>query len=247
MLRRSVSAALTLGLAGLGLTAAYHAPRPRGQPDRAQGSHERRRRAVVLGDQTELLVEPERHLLAADRSPRGAPTLLLRHDDRRRRLGARRPWSPAGWKWQEVGQGTAAVLRTTITGPNAFAPSALSQQVVEGLLAGGRPDVLPDGVRVVRGTNTTGTTWQEVRWHLTNTAEWSWEFAGGEPLASTHLRRAERDQRGLRVHDVEQRVRQRLEPRHARYRQPELQETTGFAYGTQITGSTSASVDSWPA
>src|SRR4051794_24534741 len=89
-----------------------------------------------------------------------------------------------GWKWRDNGQGTAAAVRTAITGPDAFYPSTLSEQTIEGLLANGRPDGLPDGVRVVRATNSAGTAWQEDRWHLSSTAAWSWEFAGGEPLTT---------------------------------------------------------------
>src|SRR4051794_2214140 len=90
----------------------------------------------------------------------------------------------SGWKWREAGQGTAFAVRTMITGPDAFAPSALPSKTVEALLQNAAPDALPDGIRIVRATNTAGTSWQEVRWHLTHTASWSWEFAGGQPMST---------------------------------------------------------------
>jgi hypothetical protein len=88
-----------------------------------------------------------------------------------------------GWKWYETGQGNATTLRTTINGQAAFAPNTLPDKVINGLLGNGRPDVLPDGVRVIRATDTAGQHWQSMRWYLTNTASWTWEFAGGEMLS----------------------------------------------------------------
>jgi hypothetical protein len=88
-----------------------------------------------------------------------------------------------GWTFHETGQGTAAALRTTVTGPSAFAPSTLPDKIVNELLNGARPDALADGVRVRRATTASGSTWQEVRWDLTNTATWTWELAGGESLS----------------------------------------------------------------
>ena len=88
-----------------------------------------------------------------------------------------------GWKWYETGQGTAAAVRTATTGTAAFSPATLSDTTINELLGGGRPDALTDGVRLIRATNSSGTNWQQARWYLTNTANWTWEFAGGEHLS----------------------------------------------------------------
>ncbi len=89
-----------------------------------------------------------------------------------------------GWNWHETGQGTAAAVRTTPDGQGAFSPATLPDEVINGLLGGGRPDALADGVRLIRATNTSGTSWQQARWYLASTATWTWGFAGGEPLSA---------------------------------------------------------------
>ena len=89
-----------------------------------------------------------------------------------------------GWGFGYEGQGNPADVRNTITGPDAFAPKALSTKTVDGLLDGGRMDALTDGIRVRRATNTTGTTWQEVRMRVKTFGRWSWAFSGGIYLSS---------------------------------------------------------------
>jgi len=87
-----------------------------------------------------------------------------------------------GWNWQDAGQGDPATLRTTITGTGAFAPATLPAATIDGLLAGGRVSALPDGIRVRRATNTTGTAWQELRLLPWDRPTWSWAIGGGERL-----------------------------------------------------------------
>ncbi len=182
-MRRSVSAVLSIGLASIGVAAALTLPAHAGSatvhtgltsedaapscwaikqsfPSSASG---------IYWLETAALIAPQPFY--CDMTTSGGGWVLI---------GRGRD----GWKWREGGQGTAATLRTTITGPGAFYPATLSEKTIEGLLAGGRPDALPDGIRIVRATNDAGTTWQEDRWHLANTAVWSWEFAGGEPLTN---------------------------------------------------------------
>ena len=89
-----------------------------------------------------------------------------------------------GWLFPYAGQASPSVLRTTITGPDAFAPATLSTPTVEGLMNGGRMDGLTDGVRLRRATNIAGSSWQEVRMHVKNYAGWSWAFGGGIYLSS---------------------------------------------------------------
>jgi hypothetical protein len=89
-----------------------------------------------------------------------------------------------GWGFGYEGQGNPADVRNPITGPDAFAPKALSTKTVDGLVDGGRMDALVDGIRVRRATNTTGTTWQEVRMRVKTFGRWSWAFSGGIYLSS---------------------------------------------------------------
>ncbi len=89
-----------------------------------------------------------------------------------------------GWSFPYWGEGSASTLRNTVTGPGAFAPATLATPTVDGLLNGGRPDALPDGIRLRRATNIAGTTWQEVRMNLRTLSSWSWAFGGGFQLSS---------------------------------------------------------------
>src|SRR6478609_7126224 len=69
--------------------------RARGRGDRrARRAHLPDRRAVLLVDQAGLPGERRRGLLVVDAEADRPAAVLLRHDDRRRRLGARRPRPP---------------------------------------------------------------------------------------------------------------------------------------------------------
>jgi trimeric autotransporter adhesin len=81
-----------------------------------------------------------------------------------------------GWNFSYNGQGTPDEVRGAIDGPAAFDPRALSAQVVDGLLNGGRPDQLAEGIRLRRATTADGAGRQEVRFRLTNRDRWAWTF-----------------------------------------------------------------------
>lgn len=88
------------------------------------------------------------------------------------------------WTFQWRGQGTASSVRSTPTGPAAFAPAALPTTTIDGLLDGRRVDALADGVRVRRATDIAGTSFQEVNYGYKNLSGWSWDLFGGIPLNS---------------------------------------------------------------
>lgn len=88
-----------------------------------------------------------------------------------------------GWQFARRGQGLAASVRGTPSGPAAFVPAALSSATIDGLLDGRRVDALRDGVRVRRAANSSGTAWQEVRLGYSNLGAWSWNIPGGIQLA----------------------------------------------------------------
>lgn len=81
-----------------------------------------------------------------------------------------------GWKEGYNGLRTAAQIRNTPTGTDAFQPAQLPAATVDGLLNGGRVDALSDGIRLRRATNTAGTTWQEARFTFTQRDRWVWTF-----------------------------------------------------------------------
>ncbi len=89
-----------------------------------------------------------------------------------------------GWTFRDYGQSTPQNIRTAPTGPAAFSPGALSSTTIDGLLDGGAVKDLPDGIRLRRSKNTSGTSWQEVRWQLLDLTNWSWSVGGGHRLAS---------------------------------------------------------------
>ncbi len=89
-----------------------------------------------------------------------------------------------GWQFNSAGQGSPATLRNTIGGTAAFTPAVLSTDTINGLVAGGNIAGLPDGIRIRRAADMTGTTWQDVRYHVHDESRWSWGFGGGVVLDS---------------------------------------------------------------
>jgi uncharacterized protein YndB with AHSA1/START domain len=89
-----------------------------------------------------------------------------------------------GWTWNTYGQGTAADVRTNVTGTAAFFPAALSARDVDGLLNNTDVTSLDDGVRLRRAANSSGTQWQELRWRYLDLTRFAWALDGGHRLAS---------------------------------------------------------------
>lgn len=89
-----------------------------------------------------------------------------------------------GWKGQYNGLGSADTVRQTVTGPAAFKTAQLPGRTVDELLNNGRVDALPDGVRVKRAKTSDGTQWQEVRFAFSNRDRWVWTFGADHPVKS---------------------------------------------------------------
>ncbi|MGX1583055.1 fibrinogen-like YCDxxxxGGGW domain-containing protein [Microbacterium sp. NPDC055502] len=87
------------------------------------------------------------------------------------------------WKESYNGLGTPEQVANAPTGTAAFAPAELPAKTVDGLLNNGRPDALPDGIRVRRATNAAGSAWQEVRFSLAKSDRWEWTFGAKHDLA----------------------------------------------------------------
>ncbi|MET0714518.1 MAG: fibrinogen-like YCDxxxxGGGW domain-containing protein, partial [Mycetocola sp.] len=88
-----------------------------------------------------------------------------------------------GWKNNYNGL-RAANVATTPNGTGAFQTAQLAAQTVDGLLNGTAVKDLADGVRLKRATNTTGTTFQEVRFKMTKRDRWVWTFRGEHPVGT---------------------------------------------------------------
>ncbi|HWJ61498.1 MAG TPA: fibrinogen-like YCDxxxxGGGW domain-containing protein [Acidimicrobiales bacterium] len=86
-----------------------------------------------------------------------------------------------GWTWSPAGQGGATAVRSAVSGSAAFAPAALDNATISGLINGASPAALSDGIRVERATNTAGTAKQQVRMFPRFT-KWSWKWDGAQLL-----------------------------------------------------------------
>lgn len=86
------------------------------------------------------------------------------------------------WNWRDSGQASATTVSTVPTGTKAFAAAALPADTVDGLLHGHRPDALSDGIRVRRALNSSGSSWQEIRYYPSSASRWTWAIGGGLSL-----------------------------------------------------------------
>lgn len=89
-----------------------------------------------------------------------------------------------GWKNHYNGLRTPEILRNTVTGEGAFLVAQLPALTVDALLNNGAVSALTEGVRLRRATNTTGTSWQEVRFAMPKRDRWVWTFRGEHPVGS---------------------------------------------------------------
>ena len=75
------------------------------------------------------------------------------------------------------GYGSTADVAAGVDGSGGFAARELSSATIGALLNGSAVSSLPDGVRLRRATNTTGTAWQEVQFTFSSPRDdWSWQF-----------------------------------------------------------------------
>ncbi|WP_236795437.1 fibrinogen-like YCDxxxxGGGW domain-containing protein [Amycolatopsis sp. GM8] len=149
------------------------------------------------------------------------------------------------WQWTHNGQGTPQALREVVDGPGAFTPAALPAETINGLLDGGRPDALPDGVRVRRAANTDGNNRQELRLRLDGAADWSWAFGGGIKMTGMSANGTDypaghtRDYWGTPNDDGYTRL--------ATYETPRHNWRMGFGYGLNVHGGSAANSYLWEA
>ncbi|WP_157551189.1 PKD domain-containing protein [Nocardioides jensenii] len=87
-----------------------------------------------------------------------------------------------GWTSYYEGKGQASAL---LSPDMAMGPQAhqLGGHDVDALLNGQLVSTLPDGVRIRRAANSTGTQWQEARVRFAKMRGWAWTFGSQHPLA----------------------------------------------------------------
>ena len=147
-----------------------------------------------------------------------------------------------GWDFTAEGQGTTAGVSTTVTGTAAFSPQHLTNDVVSALLDRAAPTTLADGLRVRRAKNAAGTSWQELRLKFGGMTYWSWALGGGYGLTQHSFDGATGagDSSKTTCDDDAFRCVSTVRNKANTYR-------PGFAYGSQVTGTTSSTSYLWAA
>lgn len=91
-----------------------------------------------------------------------------------------------GFTFSPNGQGSPATLRNTVDGPEAFAPAALDTRTIDALRNGSNLAAEPDGIRLERALNATGTNRQDYRL-FPKARTWNWNLDSGQLLNSVRI------------------------------------------------------------
>jgi len=154
------------------------------------------------------------------------------------------------WALDTDGQGSADDIAQTPTGTDAFTPATLASSTVDGLLDGGRVDDLPDGIRLRRARDTDGTSFQEVRFSLSNRDRWNWTMAAGHPISSWSMTATSSNGTGSSSGNSGTTTNWGSGTNWARVTTSTASAESyrrGWAYGTSATGSTSDTSYIWKA
>jgi hypothetical protein len=89
-----------------------------------------------------------------------------------------------GWVTDYDGKGTLSDLLTPGLATMSSTTTQLDSTTVNALMNGQNVESLPDGIRVHRAQDTTGTNWQEVYFKLSKFGPWSWTFGSEAPVTS---------------------------------------------------------------
>lgn len=87
-----------------------------------------------------------------------------------------------GWETWSQGKGDAAKLTARTRTPKDFDPVQLSNETVDGLLNNTAPSSLPEGFRVLRAYDTSGSTFQSVDIKPSIMPSWTWLFKSATPV-----------------------------------------------------------------
>lgn len=147
-----------------------------------------------------------------------------------------------GWKEFYQGVGTTAQVGTTVTGTGAFAPRQLSSTVIDGLLNGKAPSLLDDGIRLRRATTADGGNWQEARFKISKFGRWVWTFSAEHQVASYTFGSGNFSGGQTSSFGTDQGLNRVVTSEAAAQNW-----TQGWAFGSSIVGTTSASSYLWSA
>ena len=147
-----------------------------------------------------------------------------------------------GWTNEYQGKGSASDLLTPTLSPMSSVTTQLGGDTINALLNGGRVDALSEGIRLRRATNTTGTSWQEVRFKLSSRDRWAWTF-GAEHTLGTWSFDNSTGSGGTTPSFGSNNSTRRVVNTTAQAQTYKL----GFAFGSQVSGSNSDTTYLWSA
>ena len=145
-----------------------------------------------------------------------------------------------GWKEGYNGLRSPADVRNAPVGTPAFAPAQLPSKTVDALLGGGRVDALADGIRVRRATNQAGTTWQEARLGIQARDRWVWTFGAEHRVSSFRFDTSNGSGGQTNNFGLDNNYRRIVFSEQATHTY-----LNGFAFGSNVGGSTSSSSYLW--
>lgn len=154
-----------------------------------------------------------------------------------------------GWTFSPLGQGSAAQVRSAVSGTAAFAPAALDDSTIEALLNGADPSALSDGIRIERADNSTGTSHQQFTIFPRFTS-WTWAWPAGQLLTKATINGV--TYAGGNTRDTYSSVPGQtvdklagVQGHHRLFTFPWAGngDVVGFSYGRDVTGTTTASTN----
>ncbi|WP_062005517.1 MULTISPECIES: LamG-like jellyroll fold domain-containing protein [Arthrobacter] len=147
-----------------------------------------------------------------------------------------------GWTDHNEGKGSPSALRTAGLSPMSSATTQYSAQTINGLLNNTNVDALPDGIRIKRAKDAAGAAWQEARFNTNKGDRWVWTFGAEHQVASFSFD-GSKGSGGLTSSFGTDSTYNRVDmssPQNQGY-------TLGFAYGSKVTGTNSATTYLWSA
>ncbi|MGL5808323.1 MAG: fibrinogen-like YCDxxxxGGGW domain-containing protein [Nocardioides sp.] len=139
------------------------------------------------------------------------------------------------WVNDYEGKGAASSLLSPDTSPMSATTVQLSAGKIDQLLNGGRVDALSEGIRMRRATNTGGTAWQEARVRYSGRSRWAWTVGAEWPLTDFSFDGVSGTGGTAPTFGLDQAFR-----RVVNTTSQAMGYRVGFAYGTQVAGSNSA-------
>lgn len=150
-----------------------------------------------------------------------------------------------GWQEFYTGQGAPSELlnRPSTVTPAYFPTVQLPSRSIDGLLNGQPVSELPDGIRVLRARTADGSTWQNVLFDLRDRDRWVWSLSAVHPLARYRFDgdswRSGGTVNNFGSNNSFNRVTQGFTAAQA--------WTSGFGYGSQVSGTNTATTYLWSA